>query len=64
MSRAQAWKTFGHDEDAPDATAEERTWQEVLLAATCGVRSSPGSKPSVDRAGAVGAGRLTGTWPG
>jgi hypothetical protein len=28
------WKKLGHDEDAPDATDEDRTWQEVLLAAT------------------------------
>jgi hypothetical protein len=25
---------LGHDEDAPDATDEERTWREVLVAAT------------------------------
>jgi hypothetical protein len=30
----QVWKKLGHDEDAPDATDEDRTWQEVLLAAT------------------------------
>lgn len=30
----QAWKMLGHDEDAPDATDENRTWSEVLLAAT------------------------------
>jgi hypothetical protein len=30
----QAWKVFGHDKDAPDATDEQRGWREVLLAAT------------------------------
>jgi hypothetical protein len=30
----QTWKMLGDDEDAPDATDEERTWREVLLAAT------------------------------
>jgi hypothetical protein len=29
----QAWKLAGHDDDAPDATDEERSWQEILLAA-------------------------------
>ncbi|MET7986605.1 MULTISPECIES: DUF4235 domain-containing protein [unclassified Streptomyces] len=30
----QAWKVIGHDQDAPDATDEERGGVEVLLAAT------------------------------
>ncbi|MGW5638549.1 DUF4235 domain-containing protein, partial [Streptomyces sp. NPDC003832] len=29
----QVWKRLGHDDDAPDATDENRTWREVLSAA-------------------------------
>ncbi|MFJ9968135.1 DUF4235 domain-containing protein [Streptomyces avermitilis] len=60
----QVWKTLGRDEDAPDATDEDRTWQEVLLAATLQGAIFAGVKAAVDRAGAAGTRRLTGTWPG
>jgi len=60
----QAWKMFGHDEDAPDATDKDRTWSEVLLAATLQGAIFASVKAAVDRAGAVTTHRLTGTWPG
>jgi predicted metal-dependent enzyme (double-stranded beta helix superfamily) len=60
----QAWKMLGHDQDAPDATDEERTWSEVLLAATLQGAIFAGVKATVDRAGATAIQRLTGTWPG
>ncbi|GAA2768780.1 DUF4235 domain-containing protein [Streptomyces paradoxus] len=60
----QAWKMLGHDEDAPDAIDEERTWREVLLAATLQRAIFAGVKAAVDRAGATATRRLTGTWPG
>ncbi|MFF7356686.1 MULTISPECIES: DUF4235 domain-containing protein [Streptomyces] len=61
----QTWKTLGHDEDAaPDATDEERSWREVLLAATLQGAIFAGVKAAVDRAGATAVRRLTGTWPG
>jgi len=60
----QAWKMLGHDEDAPDATDEDRTWTEVLLAATLQGAVFAGVKAAVDRAGATTTRRLTGTWPG
>ena len=60
----QTWKMLGHDEDAPDATDEDRAWREVLLAATLQGAIFTGVKAAVDRAGATVVRRLTGTWPG
>ncbi|MFD0417328.1 DUF4235 domain-containing protein [Streptomyces sp. NPDC127108] len=60
----QAWKKLGHEEDAPDATDEERTWGEVLLAATLQGAIFAAVKAAVNRGGAVATRRLTGTWPG
>ncbi|MFC8132109.1 DUF4235 domain-containing protein [Streptomyces sp. NPDC057302] len=60
----QAWKVAGHDEDAPDATDEDRGWGEILLAATLQGAIFAVVKAAVDRGGAVAARRLTGTWPG
>ncbi|MEU9214200.1 DUF4235 domain-containing protein [Streptomyces sp. NPDC048415] len=59
----QAWKVLGHEEDAPDATDEDRTWREVLLAATLQGAVFAAVKAAVDRAGAAATRRLTGTWP-
>jgi hypothetical protein len=60
----QAWKMLGHDEDAPDATDEDRTWQEALLAAILQGAVFPGAKAAGDRAGATVTRRFTGTRPG
>ncbi|MFJ8538872.1 DUF4235 domain-containing protein [Streptomyces sp. NPDC093591] len=60
----QTWKMLGHEQDAPDATDEERTWQEILTAATLQGAIFAGVKAAVDRAGATATRRLTGTWPG
>lgn len=61
----QLWKQIGHDEDdAPDATDPDRTWREVLLAATLQGAVFAAVKAGVDRAGATAVHRLTGAWPG
>jgi predicted metal-dependent enzyme (double-stranded beta helix superfamily) len=60
----QVWKKLGHDEDAPDATDEDRSWREVLLAATLQGAIFAAVKAAVDRGGAATTHRLTGTWPG
>ncbi|MFJ7905196.1 DUF4235 domain-containing protein [Streptomyces sp. NPDC096198] len=60
----QSWKVLGHDEDTPDATDEERSWHEVLLAAALQGAIFAGVKAAVDRAGATAVRRVTGTWPG
>jgi predicted metal-dependent enzyme (double-stranded beta helix superfamily) len=60
----QTWKMLGHEQDAPDATDEDRTWQEILTAATLQGAIFAGVKAAVDRAGATATRRLTGAWPG
>ncbi|MDO0909557.1 DUF4235 domain-containing protein [Streptomyces sp. DT2A-34] len=60
----QTWKMLGHEKDAPDATDEDRTWQEILTAATLQGAIFAGVKAAVDRAGATATRRLTGAWPG
>ncbi|RKE17315.1 DUF4235 domain-containing protein [Streptomyces sp. TLI_171] len=60
----QVWKAIGHDDDAPDATDEDRTWREVLLAAALQGAVFSLVKAAVDRGGATAARRLTGSWPG
>ncbi|MFG2717735.1 DUF4235 domain-containing protein [Streptomyces sp. NPDC048416] len=60
----QVWKRLAHDDDAPDATDEDRTWREVLIAATLQGAIYAVVKATVDRAGASATRRLTGTWPG
>jgi predicted metal-dependent enzyme (double-stranded beta helix superfamily) len=59
----QTWKAASGDDDAPNATDEERGWGEVLAAAALqGVIFSV-VKAAVDRSGAVGVRKLTGQWP-
>lgn len=60
----QVWKQLGHEEDAPDATDENRTWREVLSAAVLEGAIYAGVKAAVDRGGATATRRLVGTWPG
>ncbi|WP_220472820.1 MULTISPECIES: DUF4235 domain-containing protein [Streptomyces] len=60
----QVWKMAGHDDDAPDATDEHRGWTEVLVAAGLQGLIFGVVKAAVDRGGAAGVRRLTGTWPG
>ncbi|WP_067968541.1 DUF4235 domain-containing protein [Nocardiopsis trehalosi] len=60
----QAWKMLGHDDDAPDATDEERAWREILIAAALQGAIFAVVKAAVDRGGATAIRRLTGTWPG
>ncbi|MDT0485446.1 DUF4235 domain-containing protein [Streptomyces canus] len=60
----QVWKQLGHEEDAPDATDEHRTWREVVSAAVLQGAIFAGVKAAVDRGGATATRRLTGTWPG
>jgi Protein of unknown function (DUF4235) len=59
----QLWKLAAGEEDAPKATEEDRTWREVLLAAALQGAIFAVVKAVVDRGGAKGVRRLTGTWP-
>ncbi|MDN3295123.1 DUF4235 domain-containing protein [Streptomyces ficellus] len=60
---SRAWAAIGSG-DAPDAMDEEREWKEILLAAAIQGAIFAVVKAAVDRGGAVGIRRLTGTWPG
>ncbi|MGW6843557.1 DUF4235 domain-containing protein [Streptomyces sp. NPDC054958] len=60
----QAWKIIEGEGDAPNATDEDRTWKQILIAAAFQGAIFAVVKASVDRSGAVAVRRLTGTWPG
>ncbi|MFF2254564.1 DUF4235 domain-containing protein [Streptomyces sp. NPDC058142] len=60
----QVWKQLGHEENAPDATDEHRSWREILSAAALQGAIFAGVKAAVDRGGATATRCLTGTWPG
>ncbi|MEU8465592.1 DUF4235 domain-containing protein [Streptomyces sp. NPDC029003] len=60
----QAWKIVEGEGDAPNATDEDRSWQEVLIAAALQGAIFAVVKAAVDRSGAVATRRVTGTWPG
>jgi hypothetical protein len=59
----QVWKVLAGEEDAPQATAEEYGWGEVLAAAALQGAIFAVVKAAIDRGGAVGVRRLTGYWP-
>lgn len=60
----QVWRRVSGEDQAPSATAREYGWQEVLAAAALQGAIFGVVKASIDRAGASGYQRLTGTWPG
>ena len=60
----QVWKVAGHDDDAPNATDQDRGWTEILLAAAIQGAIFAVVKAAVDRAGATGVSKATGQWPG
>lgn len=59
----RVWKLAAGDDDAPDATDEERGWGEILAAAALQGAIFAVVKAAVDRGGAAGVRRLTGRWP-
>jgi hypothetical protein len=58
------WKLVAHEDEAPKATDAQRSWREVLIAAALQGAIFALVKAVVDRAGAEGTRKLTGTWPG
>jgi hypothetical protein len=60
----RVWSVAGHEEDAPKAKDRDRTWREVLAAATLQGAVFGATKAVVDRAGATWWERVTGVWPG
>lgn len=59
----QVWKLASGDDDAPNATDEDRGWGEILLAAAIQGAIFAAVKAAVDRGGATGVRRFTGEWP-
>ncbi len=59
----QIWKYVANDDDAPNATDEDRGWGEILAAAALQGAIFAVVKAAVDRAGASGVRRVTGRWP-
>jgi predicted metal-dependent enzyme (double-stranded beta helix superfamily) len=59
----QVWKVAGHDDEAPNATDEDRGWAEILIAAAVQGAIFAVVKAAVDRAGAAGVRNATGQWP-
>jgi hypothetical protein len=57
------WALLGHEEEAPQATDQDRTWKEVLTAAALQGAVFALVKAAIDRGGAIGVRRLTGHWP-
>ena len=59
----QVWKLAAGDDDAPNATDEDRGWTEILAAAALQGAIFAIVKAAVDRGGAAGVRKLTGDWP-
>jgi hypothetical protein len=59
----EIWKLASGDDDAPNATDEERGWGEILAASALQGAIFALVKAAVDRGGASGVRKLTGQWP-
>ena len=60
----QIWRRMADKDDAPSALQSEYSLGEVLLAAAIQGAIFALVKAAIDRAGAKGFERLTGSWPG
>jgi hypothetical protein len=59
----QVWKLASGDDDAPNATDEERGWTEIIAAAALQGAIFAVVRALVDRGGAAGVRKFTGEWP-
>jgi hypothetical protein len=59
----EVWRLASGDDDAPNATDEDRGWGEILAAAALQGAIFALVKAAVDRGGAAGVRKLTGQWP-
>jgi hypothetical protein len=59
----QVWSAVADEQDAPNATDEDRGWGEILAAAALQGAIFAIVKAAVDRGGAEGVRKLTGRWP-
>jgi hypothetical protein len=60
----QVWKLASGDDDAPDASDEDRGWGEIVAAAALQGAIFAVVRAVVHRGGAVGVRKFTGSWPG
>lgn len=60
----RVWRAAAHETEAPEATDKGKGWREVVTAAAAQGAIFGAVKVVIDRAGARGFERLTGTWPG
>ena len=60
----KVWQLVTGDDEAPQATDHQFGWREVLIAAAVQGAIFGVVKAAIDRGGAAGYRRLTGTWPG
>jgi hypothetical protein len=60
----QVWKLVAGEEDAPKPTDPDYGWREILPAAALNGAIFGLVKATVDRGGAEGVRKLTGSWPG
>ena len=60
----QVWKRVSNEDDAPGAMQSEYRIREVVLAAAPQGAIFAATKAAIDRAGARGFAKLTGSWPG
>ncbi|MGY1855929.1 DUF4235 domain-containing protein [Modestobacter sp. SYSU DS0290] len=60
----QIWKRVADEDDAPGALQSEYRMREVVLAAAVQGALFGATKAVIDRAGARGFTKLTGSWPG
>ena len=60
----QVWKLVAKEDDAPTALQSDYKMREVVLAAAIQGAIFAATKAAVDRAGARGFTKVTGTWPG
>jgi Protein of unknown function (DUF4235) len=60
----QIWKLIANEDEAPDALQSEYRMRDVVLAAAIQGAIFAATKAAIDRAGAQGFTKLTGSWPG
>lgn len=60
----RTWRAIAGEDDSPNATDRQRGWGEIVTAAALEGALFGAVKAAVDRAGASGFARVTGTWPG
>ncbi|MFJ1461117.1 DUF4235 domain-containing protein [Nocardia sp. N2S4-5] len=61
---AHTWKLLTGEDDAPAATDRDRTWGEIVAAAALQGAVFATVRAVIDRGGATGFRKVTGTWPG